>query len=461
MSVQPIYAAGLLPGSAAGVINQIRSEASVDYQNSVPEMEETTESIRRVGTAIVSYQPHMNEFVNALVNRIALSILQSKVYYNDLKKFKKGILELGENVQEIYVELAKPYDYLWKNFKDKESTVMKRTTPNVLSMYHTINYSKYYRNTVTETMIRMAFTSLDGVYRFIDGIINSLVSSANYDEYLVFKYSIDLLILNGIIKTIKYKDDSNTAKKIIDIKANTDKFYFMRKDFNAAGVHSFCPKENAMIIISADFNAESSVDVLAYAFNLDKADFIGNRFTIDSFHEFDWDRMDELFANDPGYTRFTEEQITALSNVDSILCDSDFIMIYEKLFDTGMSPWDAESRSYNVFLHDMKIITASPFKNAVAFAGSGAFAKISSVTVTPGSVSLNQEDTYSFKASVELVSDGIANKGVVWSSQDPTKVAIDSFGNVKILTSSTEAVKIYATSAQDSTKKGEATINCN
>ena len=286
MSIQPIYAAGLLPGSAAGVINQIRSEASVDYQNSVPEMEDTTESIRRVGTAIVSYQPHMNEFVNALVNRIALTILQSKVYYNDLKKFKKGILELGENVQEIYIELAKPYDYLWKNFKDKESTVMKRTTPNVLSMYHTINYSKYYRNTVTETMIRMAFTSLDGVYRFIDGIINSLNSSANYDEYLVFKYGIDLLILEGIIKTIKYKDDTNTAKKIIDIKANTDKFYFMRKDFNAAGVHSFCPKENAMIIISADFNAESSVDVLAYAYNLDKADFIGNRFTIDSFHEF-------------------------------------------------------------------------------------------------------------------------------------------------------------------------------
>ena len=66
---------------------------------------------------------------------------------------------------------------------------------------------------------------------------------------------------------------------------------FMSTKFNASGVHTTTPKANQYIFMDADFNASFDVNVLASAFNMDKATFMGKRVLVDSFGNIDNDRL--------------------------------------------------------------------------------------------------------------------------------------------------------------------------
>ena len=98
-----IPATPVFNASAIDVLNAIRANASVSYQERIPEA--TKDNIKEIGNAMLSYQPTQNEFLSALVNRIARVIITSKSYTNPLKMFKKGTLEYGETVEEVFVQI--------------------------------------------------------------------------------------------------------------------------------------------------------------------------------------------------------------------------------------------------------------------------------------------------------------------------------------------------------------------
>ena len=50
-------------------------------------------------------------FINALVNRIAIVKVQSATFNNPYSILKKGYLEFGETVEDIFVSIAKAVDY--------------------------------------------------------------------------------------------------------------------------------------------------------------------------------------------------------------------------------------------------------------------------------------------------------------------------------------------------------------
>ena len=72
------------------VLNTIWENASDEYTNRIPQA--TQANITEVGNAIMSYAPVMNEFLDALVNRISLVIVSSKLATNKLAPFKKGMI---------------------------------------------------------------------------------------------------------------------------------------------------------------------------------------------------------------------------------------------------------------------------------------------------------------------------------------------------------------------------------
>ena len=91
-----------LPGvatsvTAVDVLNSIRATASAEYQNRIPEA--TRENIADVGNAMMNYQPAQNEFLNALVNRIGLVVIQNKLWANPLAPFKRGMLDFGDSIE--------------------------------------------------------------------------------------------------------------------------------------------------------------------------------------------------------------------------------------------------------------------------------------------------------------------------------------------------------------------------
>ena len=73
------------------IINVIRTNASAEYQNLVPEITDPAD-VPRVGEIIMGYPVLANQFLNALVNRIALVKVKSATFNNAYAMLKKGYL---------------------------------------------------------------------------------------------------------------------------------------------------------------------------------------------------------------------------------------------------------------------------------------------------------------------------------------------------------------------------------
>lgn len=109
----------------------------------------------------------------------------------------------------------------------------------------------------------------------------------------------------------------------------SNKLTFMSSDNNAAGVKTATPRENQAIFMDAMFNAEYDVDVLAAAFNMDRADFMGRLYLIDDFASFDNDRFAEIKANSDGLEEVTAEELTLMQDVKAILIDEEWFQVYD------------------------------------------------------------------------------------------------------------------------------------
>ena len=76
------------------ILNVIRANASYEYQKDIPKIDKESD-IPKVGEIIYGTPVHANEFINALVNRIAIVRLQSAILNNPYSRLKKGYLEFG------------------------------------------------------------------------------------------------------------------------------------------------------------------------------------------------------------------------------------------------------------------------------------------------------------------------------------------------------------------------------
>ena len=85
----------------------------------------------------MQYQPLQNAFLSNLVNRIGRVIITSRLYEYPWAGFKKGLLEYGETVEEIFVEIARPYQF---NPEKAETDLFKRRIPDVQAAFHTMNF---------------------------------------------------------------------------------------------------------------------------------------------------------------------------------------------------------------------------------------------------------------------------------------------------------------------------------
>jgi len=94
---------------SSDLLNAIRTGASADYQERVPEA--TQENLALVGTSILDYSQARNEFTDALFNKIGLSVIKNKLFENPLREFKKGQLEDGADIEEIFVDIIKASAY--------------------------------------------------------------------------------------------------------------------------------------------------------------------------------------------------------------------------------------------------------------------------------------------------------------------------------------------------------------
>lgn len=438
------------PEAIAKILNTIRDNGTADYQSYVPKADpEAADSVRAIGSVLMDYVALRNEFVSALMNRIGLVLITSKAYQNPLAVFKKGFLDYGETIEEVFVSLAQPYEY------DPSMTteVFKKYESDIRSAFHHINYKKFYPVTINDRMLRQAFLSWAGVADLIDRIVESMYSGMNYDEWLVTKFLLARLLIDGRIKAVTVADvNSDPTKAVTDIKAESNALRFMNSGHNMAGVRNYTDYTDQYIITTSRADAVIDVNVLASAFNMDKAEFMGHRLMVDSFDNLDTERLDILMKNQPGYTTPSAVDLALLKNVVAVIVDRDFFVIVDNLLQMEEQK-NAGTMSWNYFLHTWKVISASPFAQAVAFTTDTP--SVTGVTVSPKAASGNKGNVIQFTAAVDT--NGLASKAVKWSCTDGGQ--IDIYGNLTILESASTTITVTATSVADPDKSDNASVS--
>lgn len=438
-----------LNASSVDILNAIRNSASTNYRDFVPTAKNTPESIRRIGEIIMQYTPLQNEFLNALVNRIARVIITSKMYSNPLSMFKKGLIDFGETIEEIFVNIANPHQY---DVEESENKVFAREIPDVRAAFHTLNYKKFYKQTIQNKDLNQAFLSWDGITDLISKIVNAMYTAANYDEFVTTKYMLANAILDGRLSAITV--DANDAKgAVTKIKGVSNALTFMSNNYNVAGVQTFTDKADQYLLVNSQFDSEIDVEVLASAFNMSKAEFMGHRILIDGFGTLDVARLNALFKDDPNYKEPSQDTLTALNAIPAVLVDKNFFMIFDNMYEFTEN-YNGQGLYWNYFYHTWKTFSMSPFANALVFVP--AVPSVTSVSVSPTAITCKKGQSVQLSVSVET--ENYAPKTVNWKS-DTDGVTVDINGHVTVATSVTaKTAKITATSTYDNTKSGECTV---
>ena len=444
-----------LTNTSVDVLNVIRNNATQNYRDYVPKATPDADSIREIGAIIMDYPALQNEFLSALVNRIGMVLVTSKMYDNPWSMFKKGMLEFGETIEEIFVQIAKPFQF---DPEHAESNVFKREIPDVRSAFHIMNYQKYYKTTIQNDQLRQAFLSWQGITDLIAKIVDAMYTGANYDEFQTMKYMVARHILNGRMfpTTIASVSAANMKSIVSTVKGVSNALEFMSDKYNVAGVKTHTVKSDQYFLVSSDFDATMDVEVLASAFNMDKAEFMGRRVLVDGFGEIDTARLDLLFADDPTYTPLTSAELSALSAIPCIIVDKDWFMIFDN-YQNFTEQYNGEGLYWNYWYHVWKTFSVSPFANAIMFIP--ATPSVTSVTVSPSAITMAAGSTAQLTATVVVAN--FAPQTVKWSIEtENAKASVDESGIVKVDSDAVSAstITVRATSTYDGTVYGECTV---
>lgn len=360
-----------LNASTIDILNVIRQNASYDYQQNVPTVT-TANDIPKVGEIIYGTPAFANQFINALVNRIAIVRVQSANFNNPYSILKKGYIEYGETVEDIFVSIAKGVDF---NVDKSNAREFQRTIPDVRSAFHVMNWRVMYPITIQDEDLKQAFLSLEGVQNLITKIVDSVYTAAEYDEFLLFKYLLIKAISSGKMYPTSIGAGTDLEEAAEKFRGMSNLLPFMSSEYNDNAVKTNTPKERQVIFMDAMFNAKFDVRVLASAFNMEKADFMGRLFLIDNWTEFDNERFDVIRNASDGLEEVTAAELELLKDVKAVILDENWFQVYDNN-NKFTEKYVASGMYWNYFYHTWKTISSSPFANAVVFV-------TDSATITP------------------------------------------------------------------------------
>lgn len=461
---------------SADVINSILNSGSINYRDYIPqETEPNAESIREVGRIIMDSPNLRNNFVTDMINMVIKVYVSSKSYESPTERLKKGMLEMGETIEDIFVNMveAETYDPDYA-----EVDVWKQRIPDIRAAFYPINYQVKYPITIRNEQLRAAFTTQNGVYDLIQKIYQQLYTADAYDDFNMVKYMVAYNLVTSRIKAVPTTaptSPDNVRDAVRIIKATSNKMKFMKDEYNISGVKTHVQHEDQTLLISADFDAAVDVEVLAAAFNMSKAEFLSKRLLVDSFGDIDARRLAAccpyLCTNivyetaDNGIRKvvsadlkyISADQIAELKTVPAVLIDDDFIQEYDRLL--TMEDIRNPSGLYtNAFYHVWRTYCVSPFAPAAAFDVTQN-AGITVITLTPEEATATPGSDVHFRAVVTAA--GMVDQSVIWSIANNTSdnTVIDSAGNLHIADDETTAeIDVFARSVINTLVFGSASV---
>lgn len=366
----------VLSEDSYAILNTIRNQIGGEFRAATPLVEDS-ETLNAYGLYVTGSGDARNSFMNSLINRIAQVMCLVRSYQNTLKKFKKGLLGPGEMVENVWVGLVMPEGYTQS--VEKPGDVYKTNNPENQVTFHPVNSKLVYEITTNDAELSLAFTTESGVYDLVSRIVQRLTDSAEWDEYIMMKYVLAKAVLEneGSVITVSALTAANADSIVTSMKAASNNMRFMGSAYNIAGVPTHSPVDEQIFFLTANASAVIDVNSLASAYNLTYKQFLGQQEMINtfSFTEEELERLNEIMTETaaagliPGYTEFTEVELTWLGHIVGATIDKDFFMVFDKLYQMN-SVFDQKHLNTNTFLHAWKVLSYNPFANAVYFVAS-------------------------------------------------------------------------------------------
>ena len=448
----------------ADYLNAIRTSASTYYQENVPIATYDAASVRDVGRIVLNSTTLTNEFYSALVNQFAFIFGSSKMFYNKWVDFKKGLIGLGELVEEFFVQIALPNNY---NPDIAATEIFKRVIADVQTAIYRINVKTFYKTTINRPLLEMAFTTEGGMADLIGKVFTSMAAACEVDQMNAIKYLLARKILDGKIKTEPIAEvsgastEANAKAAARQMKADFENFFFPRTDYNEGGVMNWVnDKNDVSFMLTTSFGAAYDIEVLAAAFNLDYANFMGRVKRIDSLTNIDFTRLNAFFDLPEPIAEFEEDEIAILDKVAAITFDNGLIQWYDRLYEWYEEP-NGQSMEWQNWLHYWALIASSPFANAVAYVQSAddTLGTVTAVTSPYNGKSISLPVGSSLPLTWEVEGTGIYSKAVNFTSSgivDGTFTV--SPDGVLTVHKAKGATTVNIVSAQNSSKKATVTI---
>ena len=348
-------------------LNEIRETLIQDnalYQEQIPLVNHYTSS-QVYGQSLLALPNDMrNKFIQSLVNRIAYTKFAMDYFENPLQELAGDDLPLGAIGQEIYVNPAKGRVYNIDDF----AGLLAKYEADVKAEYSEINFDVQYPVTIIRKELEKAFVTWGDFESFLMGIATSLYNGAYIDDYKYTKKLISNAYRNNAVQMGTFSFSDASAPTANELKAFVKKlrevflnFKSPSSSYNAwakvggygHAIVSWSKPEDVVLFISNKLASELDVEVLASAFNMDKADLMGKVFYVDNFDIYD----------DDGTRQFDG------SNIYALICDKRWFKIRTK--DMFMDEfYNANNRTMQYYLNVIRMYNMSLFANGVIFATS-------------------------------------------------------------------------------------------
>lgn len=301
------------------------------------------------------YEKTSNEFLTALINKIAAQRVEAmERYSNPFKQYDGAPVAYGDTIENVGI------GYIQGEVYDKNATdpYEIKTPTEIKTQYCSVNYKMVYPVTTYEQSLRHAVLSETGLMNILDSIVEMLDTSKSMDEYqaqVAFLNNPDIYAEG--IKQLTYPKGASAAtigKSYSDIifRVSHD-FKFPSSQNNAMGFkmqHSTI--NNLMICMKQDIKDSIDLDYLAGVFNLTKVQLEAK---IETVRDFRVTSVDE--SNHP---------ISKGADIDFIIFDTRGFDNHVNL-EVTTSIYNPRNLAFNTFVHFWKIFGFKKWHNAKAY----------------------------------------------------------------------------------------------
>ncbi|NCC80153.1 MAG: hypothetical protein EOM07_11195 [Clostridia bacterium] len=373
---------------AAVKLNAIHATASNAYQTTIPLA--TADNIVDVGEAVLTAPTSVqNEFYDALVNLIGLQLIHTVDFTNPLSDLKKGKMEYGMTIEDIFVEMSRGQKYI-AGTRSGESAPdqFEITKADVKAAFYSTQFERQYTKTLHQQDVKRAFRSADPVGTLTSAVMQSLRSGEEYDDYRMtlalvarqleeaesataWNGRVNLLsdynTLNSTTLTpeqaVRDQDFLEYASEVMQ--TWSDRLRYVRSDLNIAGVDQTLPKPSQHIMMLGDMEAKFRVHLHTWAYNKDQL-ALGSVRTFDAWYSIGADSTSTPVVSPDDITVKGDLGLGGTDPCIAVLFDPDMLKIYNKENITENAR-NARAHYSNIWHTVADIYAASPYHNFVAF----------------------------------------------------------------------------------------------